>query len=496
VAANVMQNQVRDPSVISPAPVAADSAVPVCTDLDGTLVKSNMLMETLVAVVRRRPWLAPAVPFWFARGGRAGLKRGLASRAVIDYATLPYDENLLADLRREHARGRKIVLSTAADSIVATRIADHLGIFHAVIASDGKDNMKGKVKAAELVRRFGERGYDFVGEDRFDFPAWSHARSAIVVGSNRAVLRRIDAMGLPRRSIERSFNPVLATLRGMRVYQWAKNLLVFVPLLTAHRFLDGESLAAALLAFLAFSLVASAVYLANDLADLEDDRPHPAKRRRALASGDLAIGGALLLAPALLAGAAWIALLLPWEFGALLGAYVATNFFYSSGLKRIAVLDVFVLAGLYTLRILAGAAAIDVPVSHWLLAFSSFAFLSIALVKRYVEVANVASRDELRVGGRGYLAHDGPLLAALGTAAGYLSVLVFALYITSPRVMELYSRPAVLWFAVPLLLYWISRIWFLAHRGRLHEDPLLFALRDGASYATGAAILLVMFAAT
>jgi len=491
-----MQNQVRDPSVISPAPVAADSAVPVCTDLDGTLVKSNMLMETLVAVVKRRPWLALAAPFWLARGGRAGLKRELASRAAIDVATLPYDENLLAELRRERARGRKLVLSTAADSIIAERVAAHLGIFDAVIASDGKSNMKGEAKAAELVRRFGERGFDFVGEDRFDFPAWAHARSAIVVGGSDAVLRRLDAMGTPRRRIDRPGNGAYAIIRGARAYQWAKNLLVFVPLLTAHRLFDGESLAASLAAFLAFSLVASAVYLVNDLADLEDDRRHPAKRRRAIASGDLAIGTALALAPLLLAGAAWIALMLPWEFGALLATYVAANFFYSSGLKRIAVLDVFILAGLYTLRILAGAAAIDVPVSHWLLAFSSFAFLSIALVKRYVEVSNVASREELRVGGRGYLAHDGPLLAALGTAAGYLSVLVFALYITSPQVMQLYSRPAVLWFAVPLLLYWISRIWFLAHRGRLHEDPLLFALRDGASYATGAAILLVMFAAT
>ena len=491
-----MQNQVRDPSVISPAPVAADSAVPISTDLDGTLVKSNMLMETLVAVVRRRPWLALAVPFWFARGGRAGLKRELASRAVIDYATLPYDENLLAELRGQHARGRKVVLSTAADSIVADRIAEHLGIFDVVIASDGKSNMKGEAKAAELVRRFGERGFDFVGEDRWDFPAWAHARSAIVVGGSKAVLRRLEAMGTPKRCIERPGNPAYAMVRGARVYQWAKNLLVFVPLLTAHRLFDGESLAASILAFLAFSLVASAVYLVNDLADLEDDRRHPAKRRRAIASGDLAIGAALVLAPALLLGAAWIALMLPWEFGALLAAYIAVNFFYSSGLKRIAVLDVFILAGLYTLRILAGAAAIDVPVSHWLLAFSSFAFLSIALVKRYVEVSNVASRDETRVGGRGYLANDGPLLGALGTAAGYLSVLVFALYITSPQVMVLYSRPAMLWFAVPLLLYWISRIWFLAHRGLLHEDPLLFALHDWASYATGAAILLVMFAAT
>ena len=482
--------------MISPAPVAADAAVPICTDLDGTLVKTNMLMETLAAVVTRRPWLVFAAFFWFARGGRAALKRELASRAAIDFATLPYDENLLKDLHRERAAGRKLVLATAADSIVANQLSDHLGIFDSVIASDGKRNVKGEVKAAELVARFGERGYDFVGEDRFDFPAWEHARSAIVVGGSRAVLRRLDAMGTPKRCIDRPRNRVLALVRGLRVYQWAKNLLVFVPLLTAHRFLDGESIAASILAFLAFSLVASAVYLANDVVDLQDDRRHPTKRRRALASGELPIWAALALVPALLAGAACVALLLPWEFGALLAAYVAANLCYSAGLKRVALVDVFVLAGLYTLRILAGAAAIEVPVSHWLLAFSLFAFLSLALAKRFVEVASVAAREEARVGGRGYFADDGALLGMLGTASGYLSVLVFALYITSGDVVALYRHPAVLWFAVPLLLYWMSRVWLLAHRGALHEDPLLFALHDLPSYVTGLAILAVMIAAT
>jgi 4-hydroxybenzoate polyprenyltransferase len=285
-------------------------------------------------------------------------------------------------------------------------------------------------------------------------------------------------------------------MKGMRAYQWAKNLLVFVPLLTAHIVLHPPSLAAAVLAFIAFSLVASAVYLVNDLADLEDDRRHPTKRLRALASGELPIATAIVLLPLLLAAAAFIAALLPWEFGALLVVYVAANLAYSLALKRAALVDVFVLAGLYTTRILAGAAAVEVPVSHWLLAFTMFLFLSLALAKRYVEVANVAARAEERVGGRGYLAGDGSLLGMLGTASGYLSVLVFALYVTSPQVTMLYRSPAVLWFAVPLLLYWMSRVWFLAHRGALHEDPLLFALRDPASYATGALILAVMIFAT
>jgi len=289
---------------------------------------------------------------------------------------------------------------------------------------------------------------------------------------------------------------VVTLARALRLVQWAKNLLVFVPLLTSHRILEREALTLGVRAFLAFSLVASAVYLANDLVDLEDDRRHPEKRLRPFASGELPVTAAVWLIPLLIAGAVALAWGLPPQFGMYLAAYVGANLLYSLAAKRVALLDVFMLAGLYTMRILAGAAAAEVPVSHWLLAFSMFAFLSLAIAKRFVEVANVAARAEAGVAGRGYLAGDGPLLGMLGTAAGYLSVLVFALYITSRDVVVLYRSPALLWFAVPLLLYWISRVWLLAHRGALHEDPVVFALTDAQSYAVGAAILLAIWAAT
>lgn len=480
---------------MSPAPVARDAAVPLAVDLDGTLVKSDMLMESLAAALKRAPWLVLALPFWLLRG-RARLKSELARRANIDVATLPYDENVLAELRRAHASGRTLVLATAADEGIAKRIADHLGLFDAVMASDGRANLKRDAKARALVELYGEAGFDYVGEDRHDVPVWEHAREAYVVGDNASIHARLKSLGKPVHAIERRTRGARAVVKGIRAYQWSKNLLVFVPLLTAHIVLHPPSLAAAVLAFIAFSLVASAVYLANDLADLEDDRRHPTKRLRALASGELPIAAAIVLLPLLLVAAALIAALLPWEFGALLVVYVGANLAYSLALKRAALVDVFVLAGLYAMRILAGAAAVEVPVSHWLLAFTMFLFLSLALAKRYVEVANVAARDEERVGGRGYLAGDGALLGMLGTASGYLSVLVFALYVTSPQVVMLYRSPSILWFAVPLLLYWISRVWFLAHRGALHEDPLLFALRDPASYATGALIVAVMIAAT
>lgn len=469
--------------------------VPLCVDLDGTLLKTDMLMESLASAVKRSPWIVAALPFWLA-GGRARLKRELAQRADIDVSVLPYDENVLAMLRRERSGGRRIVLATACDETLAARVAGHLGLFDEVVASDGVRNLKRGAKARALVERYGEAGFDYVGGDRHDLPIWAHAREAHVVGADAAVERRLAALGKPVHRIERSARRGRALARAVRAHQWAKNVLVFVPLVTAHVFLDPSSVAAAMLAFAAFSLVASAVYVANDLADLQDDRRHPLKRHRAIATGELSIGTALALLPVLLLGATAIAALLPWTFGALLIAYVATNLAYSLVLKRVALLDVFVLAGLYALRILAGAAAIDVPVSDWLLAFSLFAFLSLALAKRFVEVSAVAARDEARVGGRGYLAGDGALLAMLGTSSGYLSVLVFALYVTSPQVAVLYRAPGILWFACPLLLYWISRVWFLAHRGTLSEDPLVFALRDPASYGTGFLILLVMVAAT
>lgn len=468
--------------------------MPLCVDLDGTLVKTDMLMETLVAVVRRRPWLAFALPVWLARG-RPALKRELAERSRIDPASLPYDLVLLEELRRERAGGRRLILATAADRGIADRVAAHLGCFDEVMATQGTVNLKGETKAQALAERFGERGFDYAGNDRFDVPIWKRAREALVAGATPAILRSLEAANTPHRALDRPAPRGFVLGRALRLYQWAKNLLVFVPLLTAHQ-VEGGSLASATLAFLAFSLVASSVYLVNDLADLEADRLHPTKRARALAAGDLPIASAIAMVPVLLAGAVAISLLLPWAFGAILAAYLGTNLLYSLYLKKVALVDVFVLAGLYGLRILAGAAAIGVPVSHWLLAFSLFAFLSLALAKRYVEVANVAARDGTIVAGRGYAAGDGALLGTLGIVAGYLSVLVFALYITGGEVQRLYTTPGLLWLAGPLLLFWITRIWFLAFRGRLHEDPLLFALRDPSSYAIGLAILAVMVAST
>lgn len=443
----------------------AEQTIPLCVDLDGTLVKTDLLMESTARLVASRPWMAFALPFWLARG-RAHLKREVARRAPVDPALLPYDEALVADLRRQRAEGRTLVLATAADSDLAEPIAAHLGLFDRTLASDGARNLKGAVKARALVAEFGRGNFDYVGNDRSDVAVWREARKAIDVG---------------RRPV--------AWLRALRVHQWSKNLLLLVPVMTAHRF-DAASMGQAAMGFAAFSLAASALYLVNDLADLEADRRHPIKRARPLAAGEMPIALAALLAPALLAAAVALCALLPWQFGALLATYVAATLAYSFALKRVVLLDVFVLAGLYLLRIYAGAATVGVPVSQWLLGFSLFLFLSLALAKRYAEVA--ALPPDSAVAGRGYDSGDARLLASLGIATGCISVVVFALYITSREVTVLYRQPAALWFVAPLLLFWIARLWRAALRGGLREDPLLYTLRDGPSWLVAVAVLVVV----
>ena len=464
---------------------------PLVVDLDGTLIKSDLLLETLVQAIRHAPWVAIAAPFWLLRG-RAYLKRQLASRAPVDPANLPYDDALLAELRRERAAGRSLVLATAADAAAAQRVADHLGLFDRVMGSDGIHNLKGERKAQALKEAFGAKGFDYAGNDRFDLPCWRMASAAIVAGGSSSLARTLDAEGIPQRSLPRPTRGAASFLRALRPYQWAKNVLLFVPLLTSHLIFQGAAAASAGLAFVAFSLTASAVYLVNDLLDLEDDRRDPVKRRRPLAAGELPIAYALAAVPVLLLLAAFTAASLPPGCGFLLGVYAAVSVAYSLWLKQLVLLDVLVLAGLYTLRILAGAAAIEVVVSQWLLAFSVFIFVSLALAKRYVQVRNAAARDESRVHGRGYAPGDGTMLAMLGAASGYISVLVFALYLTSAQVVVLYSRPEALWLACPPMLYWISRVWLLAHRGELDEDPVLFAVRDAPSYFVAASIVGVM----
>lgn len=478
--------------------LTAGEEPPLVVDLDGTLVKTDLLLETMVDALRRAPWLALVIPFWLLHG-RARLKQECFARSRIQPATLPYREEVRELLRAERCRGRRVVLATACDIGLARAVAQHVDAFEAVLASDGRCNLKGEAKRRSLVERYGERGFDYAADNRADLGVWASARRAIVVSSDRRLFDQVNTIS--QATHLQTGRPGWRTwLAALRAQQWPKNLLVLVPLVAAHRVTVAADVARCLIAFLAFCFVASALYVANDLVDLQSDRLHEKKRLRPFASGDLGIGAGLMAVPLLLVAGFALAIAVSAEFCAVLAAYAVIGLLYSTTLKRVIAADVIVLAGLYTLRILGGALAIHVVVSDWLFTFSMFFFFSLAFAKRHGELArrlhDSPSPDTGSVPGRGYHPGDAPMVAAFGVASGYLSVMVFALYITSGDVHQLYRYPAVMWLEALLLVYWISRLWLLAHRRLLDEDPLSFALRDPVSYFTGALMLLMLYLAT
>jgi len=354
----------------------------------------------------------------------------------------------------------------------------------------------GHAKAEALVERYGERGFDYLGNHRVDLPVWKHAAGAVVVNASESLANQARAQTRLIDHLPGQPGGLRTWIKALRLYQWLKNLLVLVPLLTAHRLFEPEALVNAALAFLAFGLCASGVYLLNDLLDLAPDRQHPRKRKRPFAAGTLPLFHGLVATPLLTLAGFALALWTSPAFALVLLIYFITTLAYSFTLKRIVMIDVVVLAALYTVRIIGGAFAIDSPRSFWLLAFSMFIFLSLALLKRYTELAAAATQGKQKASGRGYSVADLPLVQSFGTAAGYIGVLVFALYINSPDSLRLYATPQVLWLLCPVLLYWISRAWFVAHRGDMHDDPIVFAARDRVSQAVGLAGLIIVMAAT
>jgi 4-hydroxybenzoate polyprenyltransferase/phosphoserine phosphatase len=472
----------------------AARAVPLVVDLDGTLIGSDLLLESLLLLARQKPLRLLLVPLWLARG-RAFLKRRLAEEASPAAETLPYRPALLAHLEAERAAGRTVVLATAADGRLAEAIADHLGLFDRVLASDGVVNLAGTAKADRLVAEFGREGFDYAGSGRADRPVWKAARRAILVRPTRSLSAAAIEVGKMDRVLDAERPGLALYLRALRPHQWLKNALVLVPLIAAQRLWEPDLLLQAGLAFLAFSLCASSAYLVNDLLDLPGDRHHPRKRNRPLASGAIPLQHALALIPLLLAGAAAIALLLPAPFRLALALYLALTLAYSLRLKEIVILDVLVLAGLYTLRVMAGAAAVAISPSPWLLAFCVFLFFSLAMVKRYAELMAMRALEGGRAHARAYLLEDSELLAALGGASGYLAVLVLAIYATSD-LAHASSGQVLLWLIGALLLYWISYMWLMAHRARMHDDPLVFALRDRVSRILIGLMAAILLAAT
>ena len=469
--------------------------LPLCVDCDGSLIRTDLLHESVFALFKSSWFKLLLLPLWLFTG-KAFMKERLAGLVTVDATTLPYNEPLVSWLREQRALGREIVLATASHVRLANDVAQHLGVFDRVVATQDGVNVAGTEKARQLKQLFGSGGFDYVGDSRTDLPVWGEAHGAIVVGGSAALQASAGRASKLLRVFDAPRAGWVDYVKAARLHQWLKNVLIFVPALAAHRIGDMATLWSCLLAFLAFGLCASSVYVLNDLLDLPSDRKHERKRKRPFASGRLPVWQGALMVPLLLLCSAAIATTLHPDFQAVLALYLAVTLAYSVSLKNRPIFDVIVLACLYTLRVIAGAAAARIQPSFWLLAFSLFLFLSLALVKRYSELRIVLARSEHMAAGRGYDVTDLPLLAALGVSAGMAACLVLALYLNSPEVAQMYVTPYLLWAIVPLLLHWISRIWMKTHRGLMHDDPVVFAARDAQSLIIVALAALIMAAAS
>nr|WP_180166834.1 UbiA family prenyltransferase [Stenotrophomonas sp. SbOxS2]NYT99523.1 UbiA family prenyltransferase [Stenotrophomonas sp. SbOxS2] len=464
----------------------------MCVDLDGTLLRTDVLYESLLALLAKNPLYIFLIPLWLLKG-KAVVKRELARRVALPPETLPYDERVLEILRTSTQRPR--VLCTASDELLVAPIAKHLGLFEEVMCSNGTQNLAGHRKAKALVERFGEKGFDYLGNGTVDLEVWRHAASAVVVNGSPSLVERARGITEVSNVLPAQAVGLRTWIKALRVYQWLKNLLVLVPLLTAHRLFDLEASVQAIIAFLAFGLCASGVYVLNDLLDLTPDRMHSRKRKRPFAAGRIPILHGLLAAPVLAIAGFALAFACSWEFAAVLVGYYILTLSYSLKLKRLVMIDVILLAALYTVRIIGGTVAIGAEMSFWLLAFSMFIFLSLALLKRFAELESARLNGKQTAIGRGYSTDDLSLIQSMGTSAGYIAVMVFALYINSPASLELYSYPKALWLLCPVLLYWISRVWMVAHRGHMHDDPIVFAVTDRASQIVGVLGALIVLIA-
>ena len=467
-------------------------------DLDGTLIATDLLWESLFLVVKRQPWALLLLPIWLSQG-RPVLKRKLAERANLDPRLLPFRKEVLEFLKIQQANGWKLILATASDQLLADKLADELKLFEDRICNDGKTNMKGRAKLQQIeayCQLHGVKEFGYIGDAAADLPIWEQANHVYAVTPGALLRQSLTKLGKPVEIIGTRTSTLKAVWRELRPHQWVKNILLAVPLILAHEFFALDKLFALAVAFLAFSACASSVYVMNDLMDLEADRAHPRKRLRPLASGALPLPFGPLLVVSLLATAFSVSFVcLPLLFVGFLVVYLVLNVLYSGWLKKKIMVDVLLLAGFYTLRILAGGIAVAVTVTEWLMAFSMFFFLSLAFVKRYAELSRLQLSESKKAPGRGYYVADLSLIESMGPNCGFLAVLVLALYIHSPHIKPAYNSVIPLWLLCPLLLYWISRIWFLAKRGVLTEDPVLFALKDKPSLLVGImAVLLLILA--
>ena len=466
--------------------------IPIVTDLDGTLVLSDTLVESVIRLIVQRPIYIILLPFWILFG-RVAFKKKIAEKVTLDFSLLPYHKNFIKYLSNEKKKGRKLILATGAHKSIASLIAKQLDLFDCIHATD-EVNLTGKKKADLLIEKYGINGFDYAGNSSTDLHVWQVSRNAIAVNASPSVVKKLRSIACESMDISFSENKtsylgrIKSLFKAMRIKQWVKNCLIFTPLLLSQSYINAESVVQSIVAFIAFSICASSVYLLNDLVDLDSDRQHKYKKFRPFASGELDLSKGALASMVAFA----IGFILAYSINELffwsLGAYYLTTLFYTFKLKKLILFDIFTLAILYTFRLLAGGAAIEINLSNWLLSFSFFIFLSLGTLKRYVDVDldNVMELDRKKImsAGRGYIVADLIPLLVLGVSSGLISILIFLLYVSDPEVLLQYNSPHFLWLVGIALVYWISNIWFLANRNLILEDPVMFVLKEKNSRNT------------
>ena len=466
------------------------AALPLYSDVDGTLIKSDLLIESVFAMLKRQPWNAFALLFWLLKG-KAFLKARIADNVNLDPRLLPYNAEFVEFLRSESENGREIYLASASDERLVSAIASHLGFVRGVLATARGKNLKGKAKVLAIRAHRGAGDFAYAGDSRADLLVWKEAAEAVLVNAPS----RVERSARDITSVVRVFHVPHASLgtylEAMRLHQWLKNILVFVPLILSPRWRNAEAGVAAVTMFFAFGLMASGVYLLNDLLDLPSDRRHPSKQRRPIAAGRLSLTTAAIIAVMLMSFGIISASMVSIREVLVLCGYLLMSLAYSLHMKTIVLVDVLILAGLYTLRIIAGIIAAEVSLSVWLLGFSGFLFLSLALLKRCVELDRIEQLNQRATHGRDYRVNDASQLNMMGIASGYMSVLVIALYIDSSKAAVNYQSPEMLWLVCPLLVYWVSRMWIKVARGEMHDDPLVYSARDYTSLGVFLAITCV-----
>ncbi len=463
-------------------------------DLDGTVIKTDLLYESILLLLKNNIFHGFLIPLWLLKG-KAHLKHQLAQRVSIPVELLPLNPEFHRYLQDEVESGRDIVLISASSQIHVRQVSDHLGLFIDAMGSDEDHNLKSRNKVTRILQLDPGGKFAYAGNCADDIAVWSEATEVILVNCSKSLADKLPHQGDQIKHFDAPLSIARKFWQAMRPHQWLKNALIFLPLILSHQLNQPTLLLQACIAFLSFSLVASSVYLLNDMLDLNSDRQHQSKKRRPLASGDLPLSYGYAGAPLLLLCGFVVALLLPPAFLLVLLAYWLMTTLYSFLLKSLYLIDVLTLASLYSWRIIAGSAAISVVTTNYLLAFSFFLFLGLAMVKRYTEFLNLQNQGKIAVAGRGYRVENLQTLAAVGGASSVIAVAVFAFYINAPATMELYSSPLILWAICPLLCYLLWRIWALARRGELDEDPVLFAITDRKSQLIAALCgLLIWFA--